>query len=561
MAACLFFMVSNATAQTCTGCTNTMSGGGNAAINVTTGETLCLVSGTFHPSSLTIASGGTLCIGTGATLAYNNYGFSLAGNIINHGILTFKGSGNVGTGTIDNYGTVSQTGYIGDFGLTVNNHGTITIEGQIGNGSATITNDTNAVFKTTNTIRNFSGMINNYGLFQANEFMALSSTYIDNRDSFVVVSSTELKGTFDNSGYASFKNLTSGSGLSATVNNYGVFKATGSLNVGDATYFTNDSLTVFDIPGGVNFSGPMLTNNNRLNTTGDFEVNNSSMDFVNTGMLYVGGAFQYNDAATGANNCRIFAVDGIIIHGANFKNYGLLWTTKAFEVTNGSLINGKTGFIRGVNFSNNDSISGYGVFYMTGSSIKNAGGDFNGSSSSDKIKFYTPNGNGFPSNSSHSLSNVTFLPTSSLTPLDTNSFSCGSAPSIPAAGNPPFVQGDTLALCDVAPVTFHLITDSLLKPYDNTYNIYWPALKLFSVGGSENTINLTTAEGTWQADTTNKTIVFTPAPSFTTGIAQAQFKAANKKPGDPITYTSNKATLIIHLNSVSAPAILEVEGY
>ena len=123
------------------------------------------------------------------------------------------------------------------------------------------------------------------------------------------------------------------------------------------------------------------------------------------------------------------------------------------------------------------------------------------------------------------------------------------------------MKDTTIELCSAAPVTFHLVTDSLITPYNSSYYIYWPALKLFSVGGAENTTNLTTSQGTFAIDTSNQTIVFTPLPLFSSGTAAAQFKVANKTSGDPITYTSSKATITINITPVEAPTDLKATGY
>lgn len=524
MATLLLFMVPEAKAQSCTGCTNTLSGGGNSNITVNAGQTLCLVSGIFNPGSLTIGSGGTLCVGAGVTLNYGSWWTNNSNcQIINHGTINFTGSG----GSVE--------------GVNIENYDRFIFSGQM---------------------QNVSGTIINKGLFKVGNFISTSTTYIDNRDSFLSTGTTGLQGAMDNSGYAYLNNSNNtSSGISATINNYGLFVADGAIRIGKATYLINDSLVVFK--SSVNFAGPMLTNSDgaRMNVLGDFEVNSAQLQFVNSGFLYVSGAFIYNDAASGANNCRIFAKTGITLHAGDFINQGLLWSGSSLIINTGNLKNGATGFVRGINFTNHETASGIGAYYFTGTNI-NSGGIIAGDSASHKIQFYTTNGTPI---SNGTVTNVTFASTSSIAPLDTAGFDCSTTPELPPAGNPPYVKGDSVHLCSVAPVTFHLITDSLIQPYDNTYYIYWPALKLFDPANSgnptNNTAGLTTPEGSFVADTTNQTIVFTPDPSFTSGTAKVQFRAADKTTGDPITYTSSKATLIINVTPVEAPSALDATGF
>lgn len=299
-----------------------------------------------------------------------------------------------------------------------------------------------------------------------------------------------------------------------------------------------------------------------VNGGNDFALDKATNGIANNGIWVVSGSITFGASITLTNNCRIVTNGDFQMNTSDtLYNNGLLWvtgsTSKFYISTGGStIINGSNGFVRGKNFKINNgvTIGRSGSFYFTGT--LNNGGSITGNTASDPIKFYTPSGNSIGG----TTSNVTFLTTSSVTPKDTTNYDCSSNP-VSVVGNPPYVKGDTVNLCSAAPVTFHLIADSLIVPYNNTYAIVWNALKLFSVGGTENTISLIVPQGTFIADTTNKTIVFTPNVSFTSGTAAAQFKVADKETGDQTTYTSSKATLTIILRPVEAPTNLEAHGY
>ncbi|HET8573131.1 MAG TPA: hypothetical protein VFL76_04600 [Edaphocola sp.] len=527
MATLLFFIVPKAEAQnyTCTSSINVASG---ASINVGANQTVCLTatSGTYNPSSITIATTGTLVIKAGVKLSFTGWPTNLGGKIINLGTLNL--GGNLASGRIENYG-----------------HTTINQMQQPTSNSNPIT-------------------LTNNGLLEVSGYWALYNAYINNQSDSVIFhsSSTLYNTTIDNSGYMEFTNGINNT-YNSSFNNYGYFKVGSQIQFNDGTYLSNDSTMSFN-GGTVNFQGALFTNNGRIMVNGghDFHLDKATNGIANNGIWVVSGSITFGAAITLTNNCRIVANGDFQMNTLDtLYNNGLLWITGAGQsvnltTTGSTIINGSNGFVRAEKYkSTGPIISGFGIFYFTGTTTN--GGSIIGSSASNPIKFYTPSGNPVGG----TKSNVTFLPISSIGTLkDTTNYDCGGNP-VTVVGNPPYVKGDTVVLCSAAPVTFHLITDGLITPYDNTYTISWSTLKLFSIGGAENTTTLATVQGTWIADTTNKTIVFTPAAGFTSGTATAQFKVADKKTGNPTTYPSTKALLMVKVTPVWAPTNLNAEGY
>lgn len=524
MATLLFFIVPKAEAQSYT-CTNSINVASGTAITVGANQTVCLTatSGTYSPSSITIAATGTLVIKGGVTLTFTGWPTNLGGKIINLGTLSL--GGNLESGNIENHGHV--------------------IINQMQQGGSPIT------------------LINN-GLFEVNGSWSLNGSYINNQSDNMIFSSgsTLYNTTIENSGYIEFKKGLNNT-YNSVFNNYGYFKVDDQIQFNDGTYLSNDSTMSFD-GGTVNFQGALFTNNGRIMVNGgnNFALDKATNGIANNGIWVVSGSITFGASITLTNNCRIVANGDFQMNTLDtLYNNGLLWITGTgksvnLTTTGSTIINGSNGFVRAEKFkSTGPIISGLGIFYFTGTTTN--GGSIIGSSATNKIKFYTPSGA-----IGGTTSNVTPLATSSIgTSLkDTTNYDCGGNP-VTVVGNPPFVKGDTVSLCSAAPVTFQLITQGLIAPYNNTYTISWSTLKLFSVGGTENTTSLTTAQGTWVADTTNKKIVFTPKTSFTNGTAKAQFKVANKKTGNPTTYPSNKATLIIKITPVMAPTDLNAESY
>jgi len=529
----LFIMVPKAQAQTgCSNCDSVLTGN-ITAINVPAGKTWCLQSAnnTVGAGSFSIASGAILCISQGASLKVTSWWTNASsGKIINQGNLQLSGGGLYGPLDIDNYGNLIQSD---------------------------------------NGIQNFSGTFNNYGTGTFGGTFQVKDGTINNTNNLIFNGNVDITGTLENTGHVYFAGgISSGAGLSGTVNNYGLFESSGVVNFTAGTYLTNDSTMNFK-NGNVQFQGALYTNNGRIAVTNDFALNSITNGVYNNGIFVVGGSITFGASVKIVNNCRIVSVGNLKIDKDSIINNGLLWVTGAnskISTTTGAYIkSGHYGFIRGVNFENGNgaNISGLGSFYFTGTSSN--GGVINGDSVSNKLKFYNPTGNTINVSGGTSNSNVGYFTTDSITPLDTTAFDCSVIPP-QAAGNPPTVKDTTINLCTSSIVTLNMATNGMVVPYTG-YSILWNTLKLFSNGGNENVTTLTLANKGTFTFTTNgaqQNIKFVPLPTFKSGTAIVQYKVADKK--NPITGTgttdmSIRKTITIKFDTPPAPTEIIGGGF
>lgn len=507
--------------QSCSGCTVTISSSSNTNYTVNSGQIYCFTGGTYT-GSITLKAGGTICIASGATFTPSIS--ELNGSIINNGTMSFNYY-NAHSATIVNYGTFTTTGWQ-SFQGNLENRGTINL-----NGYVSFPNNS---------------YINSYGIFNANN-------------------GGNFDGTVDNSGTMKFYGIN----LNGILNNYSQMSFYTSLNVGTGTYVTNDTGAVLETVNisGVQFNGPMLTNNGTINiksssNSAEFKMNQAINQVYNNGLIYVEGDFEQNAAGSLlVNSCRIISRDYKIQNGLA-KNSGLISASRNFNNsgTGSYLTNSATGRIQSDNFTNSGSINGFGEFYFTGTTNINTSGTFEGDSSSNPIKVYDTSA---PANSSTVFDSVpwAYNPVAhniqwspSMTFLDPNSFNCTAPPS--PAGSPPTTNPVSIGLCDSHNITFNISDYATPAPPvgGDPFILLNSTIKLFEYNNNTNGTNNTThlvipGKGTFDANTTTGVITFTPDPAFTAGmVAEAEYRISNKRSGDPITYPSQKTKITVTFN-------------
>lgn len=518
-------------AQTCAGCTP-ISGG---SITVNSGEVYCLPSGTWS-GSVTLNAGGTICIAAGAT--FDPSISVLDGTIINHGSMSFAiWSGGPYSGTIINYGTFTSAGFNGTFTGTIKNHGQFTL-GQM---------------------QNFSGILENHNTVNINGWHTLlAGSLFENHigGTINVNSGGQQSGSIENSGTMIFA---SGAQVNGIVNNYGFMQFNGSLNILSATYLTNDSVLEFVNTNNINFAGPMLTNNGTLTVSGGSLAMNSPVSQLhNNGRMIISGDVLHNQAGSKiVNNCSILCNRYFVGNGMS-ENNGLIWVDTLFEVQGGPsfLVNGKTGHIQGVNFTNTGYISGYGSFYFTGTTnnVNAMGPDsFVGDSAENPILFYDTSPTGPIFDSTSGSINVVRPP--SMLPIDVDDFDCSIIPPS-VAGYPPTTEEFSETLCE--PATILIPLEGYVEPHEPVdgipFTVLYSTIKLFEYDNNSNPTNNSTeltipGKGVFTANTTTGLVTFVPDVAFTSGEVEAEYRISNERAGDPIVYPSGRTKITITFES------------
>lgn len=541
----------------CGNCTNAIPSG-SGHIDVLSGQTFCLHSGTFT-GTFTLAAGGTICIASGANFTPSNGPATLNGNIINRGFMKFN-SYNNSTASITNYGLFESESFQKFAGSILNN------------GTITITSGGYIEFLSGSSIQNYHNInllnahftgttVNNFGDFSVNNGLNVIGGYWENHvDGEILVnmnsagSTMTFNGDFDNSGLWRFDRIGNLGGL---INNYGHIQVYNAVsNITSNTYLTNDGLLEFINIADIQFNGPMLTNNGDLflthATDGNFKMNQNINQVYNNGLINVSGNFEQNaEHSTLVNNCRIIARNFMVREG-DTTNSGIIHANQNVEVHGNSNLrnNTITSRIQGVNFDNDGVITGFGSFYFTGTT-DNSGGEIYGDDASNPINFYdtTPTTSSMFDMEGGSTTDHVIRP-ESMTPIDFNSYVCTAPPT--AAGYPPTTEdlnfSSTTPAVVVIPLTGHAFPHANVngQPFTLMYN----SIRLFESGNAYNPTNNSTTlvipgKGVFTVNTSNGEITFTPEASFTNGTAVAEYRMSNSWTGTPPIHPGSRKKITV----------------
>ena len=249
-----------------------------------------------------------------------------------------------------------------------------------------------------------------------NNFPSGSTIYVANGATFSPANFNNAAGTLINCGTLSFNNANISSGF--RLENYNTANFNGSVNSnGAATYinglnadmnFTNTfrltNNSTFTNNGKVTANQEFVTNNgttfinnNEIETVnGDF---NLSGVFENYGRANSGQVINIFSGATVENYCTLVADKGFINNGSNTTyNNGTIFiyavnSSSGLFQNNAGFDQGPDGIVSGINFTNNNAVTGSGKYYFTGNTVQNSsfGNDGGG------INFFdTTNSNGSP---------------------------------------------------------------------------------------------------------------------------------------------------------------------
>lgn len=511
-----FLLISEfASAQTCSGCTQTYNSGD---ITVNNNQVVCIPTGVTFNGNLTIRKGGTVCVSPGAT--FNPNVNELKGTIINRGNMSFN-IYSAHNGTVINYNNFTTSGFQG-----------------------------------------FAGTIENHGTFNINGYYSLAAdAYLNNIGTVNFNSNGAIYASFDNSGYANFMASVEIDGL---ITNYKEMTFNKQANIYSKTYLTNDgNLRFLNVNSAINFQGPMLTNNGELTlsgSNGSLGLNSSVSQIHNNGKIIASGVVSHN--AVGAkivNNCTIKSAKYIVGNGIS-ENNGLIQTTdsnQSFQINGGPsyFINGEYGFVSGSDFVNSGIVSGYGKFYFTGNTQNS--GSFKGSSATNPIQFYDTTlasgaaimDNVFANNPWNMPSNT--LRPSSMTPSTLESFDCGIIPKT-TAGYPPTTED--LSFDSSAPGVVNIPLTGHAFPHPNVegkeFKLMYESIRLFEYGNPDNPTNNSTSlyienKGTFTVNPETGEITFTPDSGFTNGTVIAEYKISNRWNGAPPVHPGSRKKITV----------------
>lgn len=250
-------------------------------VTINNGEMKCFVYGTFT-GNITINTGGTLCISSGATFQPQNFN-QLSGKIINHGTLK-TGNLNNFNGTIENYGTFTpQQSFSFSSGGKIDNYGKFYLNNSLNfNGSATIINEWEGrIYLSVDFNLNNNSLFENYGI--------------------TVSTGSNANFTHNNSTFNNYGELRV---LNGNFNSQGTLLNEGMIYAGNK----------FNINGGTN-----VLNNCRLVANKGFQ--NGAATFVNDGLLWASNA----DPSVS----HIQLNSGIFTNGENGQVRGTRFTNNA----------------------------------------------------------------------------------------------------------------------------------------------------------------------------------------------------------------------------------------
>ena len=227
-----------------------------------------------------------------------------------------------------------------------------------------------------------------------NNFPSGSTIYVANGATFAPANFNNAAGTLINCGTLSFNNANISSGF--RLENYNTANFNGSVNSnGAATYinglnadmnftntfhltnnstFTNNGKVIANQEFVTN-NGTTFINNNEIETVnGDF---NLSGVFENYGRANSGQVINIFSGATVENYCTLVADKGFINNGSNTTyNNGTIFiyavnSSSGLFQNNAGFDQGSDGIVSGIDFTNNNLVTGSGKYYFTGNTVQN----------------------------------------------------------------------------------------------------------------------------------------------------------------------------------------------
>lgn len=596
----LLFLSGNSFAQTCSGCTQTISNSNQwDNITVNSSQTLCVPNGVTFYGQVTLATGGKICVAAGATFSPNssshfngivtNYGNinltiwngNHSGKIINHGNFNSNGFNGNFTGTIENHNQLTMS-QIQNFAGKIENFGQFTNDGQqfVMVSGASIINRGNINLRN---ISSTDAKIVNYNSFIVNNGFILkgSNSLLDNKinatlDINMTNGQTEIQGEFDNSGTVNIKNATSGQAISALVFNYNKMVFHGAARFGIATYLINDNLLEFrnfSQDQEIQFQGPLLQNNGELHVYNGaklkFENDESRLHNNNLIVIENGDIIHTANGSTIVNNCKITARNYILTGGTSYNN-GYIHSNGSgsnhgkleLNGSNTNFVNAPTGYVRANNLILSGHIKGEGQFLFTGNTNINTQGSFIGSNASNFINVYDSSSPAnahtvfdiVPWNYNPSANKIQWYPNMQV--LNSSDYTC-TAPAT-TAGYPPTTEdlnySSSTPGIAVIPLTGHAFPHSDVngQPFTLMYN----SIRLFEFGNPNNSTNNSTTlvipgKGTFTVNADNGEIIFTPEADFTNGTVVAEYRMSNKWSGTPPVHPGSRKKITISFNTIS----------
>lgn len=236
---------------------------------------------------------------------------------------------------------------------------------------AVITVSSGATFKPNN-FNIPQGKIINYGTCEFNSLGTYSNFKFDNYNLLVVKN-----------------DLTLNDGTTQTWNNHyaATIKVTGSFAMNNAVFTNYATMSI-----GINFAMYAATSNyiNRgmLTINGDISITNGILDnenrivvddlnawggqVINEGEIMPKGDMTFSNGTTYTNRCLLVTGEGFTNYGT-FTNNGLLWvgrtgTTNDHFYNSGTFTNAAGATVRTVRFTNYNTLTGAGNYYITGES-------------------------------------------------------------------------------------------------------------------------------------------------------------------------------------------------
>jgi hypothetical protein len=556
------FFNSKLFAQTCSNCTVTLANSNQFDnIIIASGQTYCIPNNVTFRGTINLQAGGTLCIASGGNFGSNNSNPNITGfngNVINNGTMRFVFFTNY-TPNIQNFGTLNTTGMQGFAGI-LNNSGTVNlngfhtfVSGAVINNSGTFNKNSGGEF--VNVAMTNSGTLNLDNSFFLNGG-SLTNTVTGTANVTMNSGSSQFSGSIENSGTMNIRNATSGNGINTLVNNYGLMRFYDQVNLGTNTNMTNDNQMEFINVSVVNYLGTVLTNNgNLLIPNGSLNFNSVNSQFINNALLQASGSVAHNATNTYLrNNCRIIA-QNYTINGGKTDNHGIIDVSNLVSIngTGRILENMSTGFIKGANFTNSGTVTGFGNFYFTGTTNNN-GGVFAGSSATNPILFFDTTSTGNVFDVGNAPTNT--IRPASMTPQQTNEFDCNAIPPS-TSGYPPTTIPYEAEFCTEETLSFSLA--DLVSPHPNvngqSFTVQNNSIRLFEFGNNTNPTNNSTVlniagKGTLTANTTTGEITFTRNPAFESGVLEAEYRITNTWSGNPTQNPSGRTKITLTIDCV-----------
>jgi VCBS repeat-containing protein len=239
----------------------------------------------------------------------------------------------------------------------------------------------------------------------------------------VLMPGTAVQGGFsyDNFGQADFPNGFNTNGPATLTNHAG---ATWTMPNGfnTAAAFVNDGTAT--ISNGFNQNGGLVQNGGTLTINGSTNLNGT---VINTGSLDIAGNVNLNGGALLGNACILRIRNGFnnnsqVLNGGWVRfDPGTTWQN------NGTYLQGPKGLTSGANMTNNDTVTGFGQYSFTGTTVTQ--GTFSGSSAVQPIVFddTSPTGSQIFDTENGTIVNVVAGPVSVAT-RSQQPFGCGVVP-------------------------------------------------------------------------------------------------------------------------------------